>query len=342
MSNETETESKPLSDRQKAFKRYKEGVRTSGKPFFPFGVYHDLIAACGVILIIIMLSVVWYAQANCDSWVNVSCNRAATPLEQDQFTPDHPGATVWEKGGKEIIVKNGDEIPAGATPSEDVKKPLLGALYEDQADPATTQYHPRPEWYFYFLFYLLIVFKHPNLLILGTIGLPTIWLIILILWPFLDRKRERRPSRRPIAMTAMVFTAIALLSFTYLGSKTGKEGGGDFSADQKAMPGYELIIKGEKGASCKGCHVIGGSTGNQGPVLDDIGTKNLGIAYQIKHLANPASTVPGSGMPPQRATFTDEELAQVAAFLETLGVPDRATQAEYKDADASTAEDALK
>ena len=35
-------------------------------------------------------------------------------------------------------------------------------LYSDPADPGTTTFVPRPDWYFYFLFYLLRIFKCPN------------------------------------------------------------------------------------------------------------------------------------------------------------------------------------
>ena len=40
----------------------------------------------------------------------------------------------------------------------------LGVLYEDKADPGTTSFTPRPDWYFYFLFYLLRIFKWPDTL----------------------------------------------------------------------------------------------------------------------------------------------------------------------------------
>ena len=42
------------------------------------------------------------------------------------------------------------------------------------ADPGTTSFVPRPDWYFYFLFYLLRVFKWPESVFLGTVGVPTI------------------------------------------------------------------------------------------------------------------------------------------------------------------------
>src|SRR5256885_11420713 len=80
---------------------------------------------------------------------------------------------------------------------------VLGAgELSNKADPTTTTYTPRPDWYFYFLFELLRVIKPPLLVVLATVGIPTIALVLLLLLPFYDRNPERRPERRPIAMTA--------------------------------------------------------------------------------------------------------------------------------------------
>src|SRR3989441_11929579 len=73
---------------------------------------------------------------------------------------------------------------------------LLGPRYSEPADPATTNFVPRPDWYFYFLFYLLRIFKWPDSVILGTVGTPTILLIIAFTLPFLDRRMVRRPTPR--------------------------------------------------------------------------------------------------------------------------------------------------
>ena len=62
----------------------------------------------------------------------------------------------------------------------------LGPLYGDKADPGTTRSCPRPDWYFYFLFYLLRIFKWPESVILATVGIPTICLILLLVLPFVD------------------------------------------------------------------------------------------------------------------------------------------------------------
>ena len=57
--------------------------------------------------------------------------------------------------------------------------PRAGCM-DPPADPGTTSFVPRPDWYFYFLFYLLRIFKWPESVFLGTVGVPTIALILLI------------------------------------------------------------------------------------------------------------------------------------------------------------------
>ena len=99
---------------------------------------------------------------------------------------------------------------------------LLGPRYSEPADPGTTNFVPRPDWYFYFLFYLLRIFKWPDSVILGTVGIPTILLIIALLLPFIDRRMERRLTRRPVAVIAAVLVVISMGVLTYKGA-TAKE-----------------------------------------------------------------------------------------------------------------------
>ncbi len=98
---------------------------------------------------------------------------------------------------------------------------VLGAELGPKADPTTTTYVPRPEWYFFFLFELLRVVKPPELTPLATIGIPTICMILLVLLPFYDRSPERRPERRPVAMAAGLFVIAAMAYLTYLGAAAG-------------------------------------------------------------------------------------------------------------------------
>ena len=304
-----------ISEQKRAFLAYKRRVAESGKPFFPHGVWHDVVAALITLVIIIGLSTVWYAQANCDSLWNVACNRVSTPLEQEQYTPNEPGVVQKDKKGN---------------PDATTARPILGLLYEEKADPATTSYHPRPEWYFYFLFYLLVLASNPQLVMFATIIVPTLWLVMLIAWPFIDRKKERRPSRRPVAMAAMVMTAVMLLSFTYLGSQSGKEKGGGptgLTDSQMALKGYtDLFDTPGYFETCQSCHQLGGiGNGGPGPNLDAVGTR-LKAEEILDIIAN------GKGGMPRRGgtTMTDEQVAQIAAFLSTLGTPaladDPATQ----------------
>src|ERR671910_3614497 len=98
---------------------------------------------------------------------------------------------------------------------------LFGAELGPKADPTTTTYTPRPEWYFFFLFEVLRIVKPPSLTPLAAIGVPTLCMILLFLLPFYDRSPERRPERRPIAMAAAIFTIAAMAFLTYLGANAG-------------------------------------------------------------------------------------------------------------------------
>jgi quinol---cytochrome c reductase cytochrome c subunit, bacillus type len=175
----------------------------------------------------------------------------------------------------------------------------LGAELGPKADPTTTTYTPRPEWYFFFLFELLRVIKPPSLVALATIGIPTICMILLFLLPFYDRGPERRPERRPIATTAGIFVIAAMGYLTYLGAAAGPPTQIDepTPARIKAM-GPEMLAKYEKGkqvvaqSGCLACHKIG-ENGNSGPgpPLTEIGSR---LPYQAiaRTLVNPTAPMP--------------------------------------------------
>jgi len=145
---------------------------------------------------------------------------------------------------------------------------ILGAELGPKADPTTTTYVPRPEWYFFFLFEVLRVVKPPPLTPFATIGVPTIAMILLFLLPFYDRGPERRPERRPIATTAGVLTIAAMAYLTFLGANAGSPNEVDMKAP-KDLRGQSLqlfnqgkLVVGQSG--CLACHKIG-ENGNDGP-----------------------------------------------------------------------------
>jgi mono/diheme cytochrome c family protein len=80
-----------------------------------------------------------------------------------------------------------------------------------------------------------------------------------------------------------------------------------------AKPGVQLFAT----AGCTACHTYDGAGGaNLGaPDLTDIGSRNLGIQFQINHLKCPSCVNPGSPMPPF-ASLGDDRLQQLAVFLE--------------------------
>jgi menaquinol-cytochrome c reductase cytochrome b/c subunit len=204
------------------------------------------------------------------------------------------------------------------------QKGLLGPVVDPPADPGTTSFVPRPDWYFYFLFELLRIFKWPESVFLGTIGVPTIALVLLLGLPFLDRRRERRPSARPVAMVAAVLTILSMGILTWKGATANEALASEVILSvphwiqvehlpPAAVPGVKLFAT----SGCTACHTYVGVGGALlgAPDLTAIGTRHLGIATQIKHLQNPSSVTPGSPMP-SFASLGNVRLHQLAVFLE--------------------------
>jgi ubiquinol-cytochrome c reductase cytochrome b subunit len=135
----------------------------------------------------------------------------------------------------------------GATPPEGADTRIRGAFYPDQvfkdlvftvlivgvmailtavtggghldapADPSL-QYHPRPEWYFLFLFQLL-KYLPGSLELLGTVVLPGLAMGFLFALPFLDRGESRALRGRiqwlaPIGLGGVGIVLLTMQSFS--------------------------------------------------------------------------------------------------------------------------------
>jgi menaquinol-cytochrome c reductase cytochrome b/c subunit len=197
----------------------------------------------------------------------------------------------------------------------------LGVIYEHEADPGTTSFTPRPDWYFYFLFYLLRIFKWPESVVLGTVGIPTLALVILIALPFIDRRQERRLSRRPVAVVVFLLTVAAMGILTYKGA-TAKEASGDTglagkwiednNLPEEVRPGAELFAV----SGCLNCHTYDGDgASNLGaPDLTDIGSQQgKDAAYLTRYISDPSEF--GNTVMPKFESLGEERVRQIADFL---------------------------
>jgi len=268
---------KPSSRDQKRaqFARYKEDVKERGKPFYPYAMFHDTVMSLVVVSVIVGLAVIW-------KWT--------------AWAPHHSG----------------------------LHQGILGPEYTEPADPGTTNFVPRPDWYFYFLFYLLRIFKWPESVFLGTVGVPTIALVLLLAVPFYDLRRERRLLHRPVAVVGAVLVVLSVATLTWKGATASEALASEVIADvphwvkaeklpPKAVPGAKLFAV----AGCTACHTyLGVGSSNLGaPDLTSIGTRNLGIDFQVRHLKCPSCVNPGSPMP-KFASLGDKRLNELAQFLE--------------------------
>jgi cytochrome c553 len=215
------------------------------------------------------------------------------------------------------------KFTAEESPAEEASG-WLGKLYDDKADPGTTSFIPRPDWYFYFLFYLLRIFKWPESVVLGTVGIPTIALILLLAYPFLDVSRERRPTRRPVAMVAAILTVLSMGVLTYKGATAreslgselvaeipnwGKEQG--FTGNRQAEEGARIFAL----AGCATCHTyLGGGTSNVGaPDLSDIGSGGRDAQAFATYIADPSQF--GNNVMPKFNQLGQENLTALGTFL---------------------------
>ena len=196
---------------------------------------------------------------------------------------------------------------------------MFGAEIGPKADPTTTTYVPRPEWYFFFLFEVLRVIKPPEFTPLATIGVPTLCMILLFLLPFYDRSPERRIERRPIALAAGLATILAIAYLTYEGAAAGSPNSIDMqppaSLTAAEIPAFQAgkLVAAQSG--CLACHVIGENGNNgPGPPLTHVGSK-LRPGAIASTLRNPTAPMPSfKGLAQQ----SPQKFQNLVSFLSEL------------------------
>jgi menaquinol-cytochrome c reductase cytochrome b/c subunit len=196
---------------------------------------------------------------------------------------------------------------------------VLGAELGAKANPTTTSYDARPEWYFFFLFDVLRIIRVPSLVQLATIGVPTLGMILLFLLPFYDRGPERRPERRPVATITGIIVIGAMAYLTYNGATAGTPDALEWTVPKVVREdGKAAVVEWNEGrevvaqSGCEACHKIGdnGNVG-PGPDLTHIASRlpTLGIA---RTLVNPTAPMPSFKNLPAK------KFKAVIDFLSTL------------------------
>jgi ubiquinol-cytochrome c reductase cytochrome b subunit len=93
---------------------------------------------------------------------------------------------------------------------------FLPPEYTGQADRLDTSFVPKPEWNFLFLYESLKYFQGP-LEPIGAAGVPGLIIFLFVVLPFIDRKAERNPFRRPVAMICGFLLAATVVALSVVG-----------------------------------------------------------------------------------------------------------------------------
>lgn len=192
----------------------------------------------------------------------------------------------------------------------------VGASLDDVADPTDETYIPRPDWYFLFLFQLLKYFPG-KLEIIGAILLPGIFVTLLLLLPFIDKKPRKAPYRRPLAILFGGGTLFAIALLTFLSIKEDRKLRAAQAEAAKFDPAWAR--EGEKlfaDNGCEGCHEGDGRIAATGPSL--IGSaRRHSQEWLILHFKNPDSLSPGSIMP-KFDYLQEEEMIKLIHYIKSL------------------------
>jgi ubiquinol-cytochrome c reductase cytochrome b subunit len=230
---------------------------------------------------------------------------------------------------------------------------LVAPPYLDQKADPTKFFVPYPAWYFLSLFGLLALVPpeiHLGPVVLGTeliatIIVPTIFLIIVLLIPWLDRSRSRSLSARAGLLWSVAIVVCGILGLTAFGQITTMmkqaaapssppestvlssspapslaAGSGAAGATQSSSsgPGAQVFAN-----NCSSCHGATGqgSPGAFPPLANNpvvTGDPNKVIGIVLGGLSTPV-TVNGQTyhgqMPPWKGTLTNKEIADVITYI---------------------------
>ena len=175
------------------------------------------------------------------------------------------------------------------------------------ADPSDATYVPRPEWYFLSLFQLLKYFPGPFEPI-ATIVIPGIVVGALLLLPFLDRRQDRHPFRRPLVTWVFAIVGAAIVLLTYLGFKDSPAHADPSRWTTLAIAGHEFA----QDQRCQTCHRIGGAAN---PIADM--RLRRGPEWLLAHVRDPETIAPGERKVPPGG-MTASQAHSILSYMRKL------------------------
>ncbi len=229
------------------------------------------------------------------------------------------------------------------------------------ADPSDPKFVPRPEWYYLPMFEWL-KFWSSRMEVFAVIVIPAILALLFFLMPFLDRKLERRPWRRPIPLLAVSFVLVGMI---FLGFKSHLDDLRDHSvAEQLAFqekqaedytkapfiptmesasgqplaagPVDPLIAKGRaifNAKGCSGCHGQMGTGTAQAPSLVGV-TIKYPLPQITELIHHPNARMLAGHMP--SFDLSTPEMASLFSYLGSLGTSAANAPAATADATSTT------
>lgn len=191
---------------------------------------------------------------------------------------------------------------------------LLAVDDSGPADPAASNFVPRPEWFF-LSHYQILKYLPGDWQIIGTFILPNALLAVLVLLPFMDRGEHRTFARRKLATVGGAIVCVAIVGLTIQGIATAPT---HESPDGKRASSLDPIERGGelfRDKLCANCHKINGQGGEQGPDLSRVGGR-LRSDYLSSWIRNPRQFKPTTEMPAFEGT--QDELDAIVEYLLSL------------------------
>jgi ubiquinol-cytochrome c reductase cytochrome b subunit len=194
-------------------------------------------------------------------------------------------------------------------------------------DPTLPGANPRPEWPFLWLFALLSL-SPPGAETFIILVFPLVLIAALFLVPFVSNRGERAPSRRPVAVLAVIVIYVALGALTYQGATSPwspkmTAWSGDPIPEDLVHHSAPLRLQGAavfQNKDCRNCHALEGVGGQRGPDLTTVGTR-LTRGQLIDQVSN--GTPGGGNMPAYGKQISPAEMTALVEFLANLRPAER-------------------